>query len=47
MKACATQWNGYTQAQKDAYKAKAEGKLSAKGHKLSGYNVFTAECMKK
>jgi hypothetical protein len=47
MKACATQWNGYTQAQKDAYKAKAEGKLSAKGHKLSGYNVFTGECMKK
>ncbi len=47
LKACATQWDGYSQAQKDAYKAKAEGKLSAKGHKLSGYNVFTSECMKK
>lgn len=47
LKACAKVWDGYTQAQKDAYKAKAEGKLSAKGHKLSGYNVFTSECMKK
>jgi len=47
LKTCSVKWKGYSQAEKDAYKAKAEGKTSKSGRKLSGYNVFTSECMKK
>jgi len=47
MKACATQWDALSPTQKDAYKKQAEGMKSKKGGKLSGYNVFTGECMKK
>lgn len=46
LKTCAAKWKGYTQAEKDAYKTKAEGKTGKSGRKLSGYNVFTSECMK-
>ena len=47
LKSCSVKWKGYSQAEKDAFKAKAEGKTSKSGRKLSGYNVFTSECMKK
>jgi hypothetical protein len=47
LKTCSVKWKGFTQSEKDAYKAKAEGKTSKSGRKLSGYNVFTSECMKK
>lgn len=47
MAACAKQWDSFTPAQKDAYKAQAQGKLSAKGNKLNGYTLFTSECLKK
>jgi len=47
LKTCSAKWKGYTQAEKDAYKAKAEGKTSKSGRKLSGYNVFTSECFKQ
>ncbi len=47
LKTCSVKWKGYSQSEKDAYKAKAEGKTSKSGRKLSGYNVFTSECMKK
>jgi hypothetical protein len=47
MKECATQWDALSPAQKDAYKTQATGMKSKKGGKLSGYNVFTGECLKK
>ena len=47
MKACATQWDALSDTQKGAYKTQATGMKSKKGGKLSGYNVFTGECMKK
>jgi Ni/Co efflux regulator RcnB len=46
LKTCSAKWKGFTQAEKDAYKTKAEGKTSKSGRKLSGYNVFTSECFK-
>ncbi len=46
LKSCSAKWKGFTQAEKDAYKAKAEGKTSKSGRKLSGYNVFTSACFK-
>jgi hypothetical protein len=47
MKACAAQWDALSDTQKAAYKTQAAGMKSKKGGKLSGYNVFTGECMKK
>jgi hypothetical protein len=47
MKACAAQWDKLSDTQKAAYKTQAGGMKSKKGGKLSGYNVFTGECMKK
>ncbi len=47
MKACAARWDALSDAQKGAYKTQATGMKSKKGGKLSGYNVFTGECMKK
>ena len=47
MKACATQWDALSDAQKGVYKTQATTMKSKKGGKLSGYNVFTGECMKK
>jgi hypothetical protein len=47
MKACATQWDALSATQKDAYKTQATGMKSKSGGKLSGYNVFTGECLKK
>ncbi len=48
LKSCSAKWKGFSAAEKDAYKAKSVGKTSSKtGRKLSGYNVFTSECMKK
>lgn len=47
MKACAAQWNALPDAQKAAYKTQASGMKSKSGRSLSGYNVFTGECLKK
>jgi hypothetical protein len=47
MKACASQWDKLSDAQKGAYKTQAGAMKSKSGGKLSGYNVFTGECMKK
>ena len=47
MKACASQWDALSATQKAAYKTQATGMKSKKGGSLSGYNVFTGECMKK
>jgi hypothetical protein len=47
MKDCAAQWDKLTDTQKGAYKTQATTMKSKKGGKLSGYNVFTGECMKK
>jgi hypothetical protein len=47
MKACAAAWDKFTPDQKAAYAAKAKGQKSKSGKALSGYNVYTGECMKK
>jgi hypothetical protein len=47
MKMCASQWDALSATQKAAYKTQAAGMKSKKGGSLSGYNVFTGECMKK
>jgi len=47
MKACAAQWDKLSDTQKGAYKTQAATMKSKKGGKLSGYNAFTGECMKK
>jgi hypothetical protein len=47
MKACAAQWDALSDTQKAAYKTQGEGMKSKNGNKLSGYNVFTGQCMKK
>ena len=47
MKACAAQWDALSDTQKGVYKTQATTMKSKKGGKLSGYNVFTGECMKK
>ena len=47
MKACAAQWDALSDTQKGVYKTQATTMKSKKGNKLSGYNVFTGECMKK
>ncbi len=47
MSGCAAQWKAMSEADKGKYKTKAEGMKSKKGGKLSGYNVWTGECMKK
>jgi hypothetical protein len=46
IRSCSAKWRGFTDAEKDAWKAKAEGKTGRTGRKLSGYNVFTSDCMK-
>jgi hypothetical protein len=47
MKACAAAWDKFSADQKAAYTAKAKGQKSKSGKALSGYNVYTGECMKK
>ena len=47
MKACASQWDSLSANQKGVYNTQATTMKSKKGGKLSGYNVFTGECMKK
>jgi hypothetical protein len=47
MKACAKTWDSMSPADKDKYNTKAKGMKSKKGNTLSGYNVWTGECMKK
>ena len=47
MKACASQWDGLSADQKAAYKTKATGQKGKSGKALSGYNVFSSECLKK
>ncbi len=47
MKACAAAWDKFSADQKAAYTTKAKGQKSKNGKALSGYNVYTGECMKK
>ncbi len=47
LKTCAAKWKSFSPSDKDAYKSKAEGKTSKSGRKLSAYNVFASECMRK
>ncbi|MBE7219712.1 MAG: hypothetical protein INR64_14665 [Caulobacteraceae bacterium] len=47
MSGCASQWKAMSAADKGKYNDKAKGMKSKKGNSLSGYNVWTGECMKK
>lgn len=47
MGACAAKWSAMSAADKGRYNDKAKGMKSKKGNSLSGYNVWTGECMKK
>ena len=47
MSGCASQWKAMSAADKGKYNDKAKGMKSKKGGSLSGYNVWTGECMKK
>jgi opacity protein-like surface antigen len=47
MSTCASQWKGMSDADKGKYNDRAKTMKSKKGGKLSGYNVWTGECMKK
>ncbi len=46
MATCAAQWKALGPGQA-AYNTKAKTMKSKKGNAMSGYNAFTAECMKK
>ncbi len=43
---CAHKWSAMSGPDKDKYNTKAKGMKSKKGNSLSGYNVWTGECMK-
>lgn len=47
MKTCAGEWRAMSPADKGRYNDKAKGMKSKKGGKVSGYNAWTGECMKK
>jgi hypothetical protein len=47
LKVCGAQWDALSANQKGVYNTQATTMKSKKGGKLSGYNVFTGECMKK
>ncbi len=47
MSTCAAQWKGMNDGDKGKYNDRAKTMKSKKGGKLSGYNVWTGECMKK
>ena len=47
MGACAAKWSAMNATEKGRYNDKAKGMKSKKGNSLSGYNVWTGECMKK
>lgn len=44
---CAGQWKAMGEKGQVTYNDRAKSMKSKKGGKLSGYNAFTAECMKK
>lgn len=43
---CAHKWSAMSAADKGKYNDRAKGMKSKKGNSLSGYNVWTGECMK-
>ena len=47
MSGCAAKWTAMSAGDKGKYNDRAKGMKSKKGGKLSGYNVWTGECMKK
>ena len=47
MKGCASQWKAMSAGDKGKYSDRAKGMKSKKGGSVSGYNVWTGECMKK
>lgn len=47
MATCAAQWKAMGDKGQATYKERAKTMKSKKGGKMSGYNAFTGECMKK
>ena len=47
MAKCAAEWKAMGDKGHVAYNDKAKSMKSKKGNKLSGYNAFTGECMKR
>ena len=47
MSVCGGQWTAMSAADKGKYNDRAKGMKSKKGGSVSGYNVWTGECMKK
>jgi len=47
MAECAAQWKALGPSGQKKYDDEAKGKKSKKGNAVSGYNVWTGECMKK
>ena len=47
MSTCAAQWKAMGPADKGKYNDRAKTMKSKKGNAMSGYNVWTGECMKK
>lgn len=47
MAACAAQWKAIGDKGHGPYNDRAKTMKSKKGNAMSGYNVFTGECMKK
>ncbi len=47
MKVCGGKWSAMSAAEKGRYNDRAKGMKSKKGNSLSGYNVWTGECMRK
>lgn len=43
---CAHKWSAMSAGEKGKYNDRAKGMKSKKGNSLSGYNVWTGECMK-
>jgi hypothetical protein len=47
MKVCGAEWDKLSDTQKAAYKTQAAGMKSKSGGKLSGYQAFSSQCLKK
>jgi hypothetical protein len=47
MKVCGAQWSAMSQTQKDGYNAQAATMKSKSGGRLTGYNLFSSQCLRK
>jgi hypothetical protein len=47
MKACGAEWTAMSPDQKAAYNSQATTMKSKSGGRLTGYNVFSSQCLRK